>query len=790
MSAQPVTPNTPPDMVNIEVDGRPMQVKKGSMIIHATDAAKIPVPRFCYHEKLPIAANCRMCLVDVEKAPKPVPACATPVMEGMKIWTQTARALNSQRNVMEFLLINHPLDCPICDQGGECELQDVAMGYGRSVSRFVERKRVVADEDIGPLVATEMTRCIHCTRCVRFMSEIAGTYELGGIGRGENTEIGTYIGKSIESELGGNIIDVCPVGALTNKVFRFRARPWELIAREAIADHDALGSNVFVHLRRGEVLRVVPRANEAINESWLSDRDRYSHQGLLADDRVRAPMLRDADGVLREVSWEQALEGAAKLLKQAKGDSTTALVGPATSNEEGYLVGKLLRALGIEQIDHRLRVIDARLQAGTAALPRFQMPLAEIERAGAILIVGSNPRLDQPLLGHRIRKAWKHGAKVFAVNPIAFEFHFDCADQWISEPSRQVASLAAIAKAAVEAGASAPAALVNVLQGAVADDRARAAISALQSASSKLVLVGDVAQQHADAAILRALARFIAEATGAACNEVPAGANAAGLNALNVLPKTGKTVGDALRSSPETLVLYRAELPYDVADMAAAQSALLAAKSVIAFAAYANDALKARASVILPVGLTPEIDGSLINVDATLQRQAASAKLPGQARAGWRVLRVLAANLELSGFAYNEFAEVHAEVSTALTAASSQVPADSAAYAVAAEASEGLRHVATVAPYSIDATVRRSAALQSTPIAASATVALHPADAKRLNVHDAKNVKVKSGQGEAELALLLSERVPVGAAWIESAQDASLKLGVMGSPLTVTRSEA
>jgi NADH-quinone oxidoreductase subunit G len=336
MSAQPTTPNTAPDMVNIEIDGKTLQVPKNSMIIQAADKAGIPLPRFCYHQKLPIAANCRMCMVETEMGgkpmPKPQPACATPVAEGMKIHTQSQRALSAQRNVMEFLLINHPLDCPICDQGGECELQDLSMGYGRSVSRFAERKRVVPDEDIGPLIETEMTRCIQCTRCVRFVSEIAGSYELGGMGRGENLEIGTYIGKTIDSELGGNIIDVCPVGALTDKVYRFKARAWELIARESVGYHDALGANLWLHTRRGQVLRAVPRDNEAINECWLSDRDRYSHQGLYADDRAHKPMIKK-DGQWVEAGWDEALAFAAEKLKSVSADELSALVHPATSCE-------------------------------------------------------------------------------------------------------------------------------------------------------------------------------------------------------------------------------------------------------------------------------------------------------------------------------------------------------------------------------------------------------------------------------------------------------------------------
>jgi len=789
MSAQPIAPSTPPDMVNIEVDGKSMQVKKGSMIIHATDAAKVAVPRFCYHEKLPIAANCRMCLVDVEKSPKPVPACATPVMEGMKIWTQTARALSSQRNVMEFLLINHPLDCPICDQGGECELQDVAMGYGRSVSRFAERKRVVADEDIGPLVATEMTRCIHCTRCVRFMSDIAGTNELGGIGRGEHTEIGTYIGKSIESELGGNIIDVCPVGALTNKVFRFRARPWELIARESIADHDALGSNLFLHLRRGEVLRTVPRTNESINESWLSDRDRYAHQGLLAADRVTKPMLRDGDGVLREVDWDTAIAALAAALKQASPADVAAFVGPSTSNEEGLLLARLLRGLGVEQLDHRLRVIDDRLLSGTPTKPVFGLPLAAVEQAGAILLVGSNPRHDQPLLGHRIRKAWKHGGKVFAVNPVRFDFHFDCADEWIAEPARLVGALASIAKAAIESGAPATSAIQNLLDGVVADQRARDAFASIKAASSSVVILGDQAVQHADASLLRALARFIAEAAGAAYNELPNGANGVGLTALRVVPATGQGASTALANPRGTMLLYRAEVPHDFADLAQAQGAMLGARQVIAFAAFANDALKTRASMILPVGLTPEIDGSFVNVDGTVQSFKAAAKLPGDARPGWRVLRALGASLELPGFSFTEFTEIHADAAATIAKADTAWPASTGSNPMSNDG-EGLSRVATIAPYSIDAVIRRSAALQATPIAATATAAVHPADAKRLGLVDQKRVRVRGPHGEGTLDLLVSDRVPMGAVWIESAQDATARFGRMGTRLVLSGGDA
>ncbi len=471
MSAQPTTPAAP-DTVSIEINGVAMSAPKGSMIIHAADRAGIPIPRFCYHEKLPIAANCRMCLVDVEKMPKPAPACATPVMEGMKVTTQTKRALDAQRNVMEFLLINHPLDCPICDQGGECELQDVSMGYGRSVSRYVDRKRVVPDEDLGPLVATDMTRCIQCTRCVRFTADIAGTYELGGMYRGENLQIGTYDGKPLMSEISGNVIDVCPVGALTNNVFRFRARAWELTARESLGYHDALGSNLFLHVYRNQVLRTVPRDNEAVNECWLSDRDRYSHQGLYAPDRVSRPLVR-RDGELVETSWDDAIAFVAEGLAAHRG-SVGALLAPMASCEEGALLAQLVRGLGSDSIDHRLRVRD--FSDGTAGAT-FELPLAAIEAAGAILIVGSNPRLDQPLLGHRIRKAWKRGARVYAVNPVDFDFHFDLAGKRIVAPDGMLAALDELASGEFA--------------------------TALREAASSVVLFGDFASQHPAAASLR-----------------------------------------------------------------------------------------------------------------------------------------------------------------------------------------------------------------------------------------------------------------------------------------------
>src|SRR5574337_628004 len=394
MSAQPTSGAT--DMVTIEIDGKPIQIRKNAMINEAADNVGITIPRFCYHRKLPIAANCRMCMVETEingkAVPKPQPACATPVMEGMKVYTQSARALSGQRNALEFLLINHPLDCPVCDQCGECELQDLSLGFGRSVSRFTERKRVVADENIGPLVKTYMTRCIHCTRCIRVLNEVAGSPEFGAMGRTEDMVVGTYIGKNIDSELSGNIIDVCPVGALTDKVFQFKARAWELIAKPSIGYHDALGSNLWLHTRRGAVLRTVPRDNEAINECWLSDRDRYSQQGMYAEDRLHAPEVK-RDGQWHDTTWEDALAFAGEALKKAPGSELGILAHPSISNEEGDLLVRLARGLGSAHLDHRLRQLDF---ADHAVAVPFGMPVAELERVQAALLVGSDLRQELP----------------------------------------------------------------------------------------------------------------------------------------------------------------------------------------------------------------------------------------------------------------------------------------------------------------------------------------------------------------------------------------------------------
>ncbi|WP_449428765.1 NADH-quinone oxidoreductase subunit NuoG [Rhodanobacter umsongensis] len=774
MSAQP-TNNTAPDLINIEVDGKPTQIRKGAMIIEAADAIGVAIPRFCYHRKLPIAANCRMCLVDVEMGgklmPKPQPACATPVAEGMKVTTRSDKALKFQKDVMEFLLINHPLDCPICDQGGECELQDVALGYGRSVSRYTERKRTIADENIGPLVATEMTRCIQCTRCVRFTSEIAGTYELGGMNRGENLQIGTYIGKTIETELSGNIVDVCPVGALTNKPFQFQARAWELIAKPSIAYHDALGSNLWLHTRRGEVLRTVPRDNETINECWLSDRDRYSHQGLYAADRLHAPEVK-RNGQWQTTTWEDALQFAGEALKKAPGSELGILVHPASSNEEGDLLMRLARGLGSAHVDHRLRQLDF---ADNAVASSFALPVTDVAQVKAALLVGSDLRHEMPLLNHRLHQAVKKGAKVYTVNPASFDFNYSLAGESIVAPQALVDALLALAKAAVAAGATAPATLADAINAATGDQGDRDAIAAMKSGSA-VVILGEAAVTHPQASWLRALARFIADATSAGYNELPVGANAVGLAKLGVLPGNGGLDAQAMLAQPrKSYVLYGVEPPHDFADGAATLKALRSAEQVVAFSAYASAALREVADVILPIALLPEIDATLVNVDGLAQGVSAGAKAPGQARPGWKVLRALGGALKLAGFEFDDLAGLRDGISERAVTPRSGLAARAAA--------AGLTRLATWPIYRGDAVLRRATALNAHPLNRAPAVRLNATEAQRLGLAQGAQVRI----GDVLLPLVVDVAVPDGAAWIEAAQDLTATLPPYGAAITLSK---
>ena len=733
MSAQPVNPNLPPDHVTVFIDGVEMAAPKGSMIIQAADKAGIPIPRFCYHEKLPIAANCRMCMVDTEvggrAAPKPSPACATPVMDGMKIYTRNDKALKAQRNVMEFLLINHPLDCPVCDQGGECELQDLSLGYGRSVNRFVERKRTVADEDLGPLVASEMTRCIQCTRCIRVTAEIAGTYELGGMYRGENLQIGTFDGKPLTTELSGNVIDVCPVGALTNKVFRFKARPWELTAKPSLGYHDALGSNLFHHVRRGEILRSVPRDNEAVNECWLSDRDRYAHEGLYAADRATVPLIRDGDN-FREASWDEALAAAAKILRENAADDLGILVHPSTSNEEGALLARLAEALGTGNLDHRIGQLD--LSDGAIA-EAFAMPAAELEQADAIVIVGSNLRHEVPLLHQRLRKAVKRGAKVHVVNPVDFDVAFALASKQVVAPSQLADAIGKVD---------------------------------LGDAANVAVIVGGVAENGVHAAAIRKAATDFAASKGAKLCRIPQGANALGLSQHGVLPAS-RDAQAMLRDARAGYLIYGIEPGLDFADQLTALKALGGAQ-VVAFCQFACQSTRRVADVILPIGALPEVDATLTNLDGVAQATSAAGKLPGQAHAGWRVLRALADELKLDGFGYTDLAGLRAGINPkSVQAGKGSAPAI---------VGNGLEVAASQAIYRVDAVTRRAEALQAHPLNAGPRVLLNPADATNAGLADEAMARLSTASGTATLQVVVDQRVAPGCAWIETGHGATAPL--------------
>jgi NADH-quinone oxidoreductase subunit G len=794
---------TPVDLVNIEVDGKPLQAPKGSMIIEATDRAGIEIPRFCYHPKLSIAANCRMCLVDVEKMPKPVPACATPVMDGMKIYTGSRRAIDAQHGVMEFLLINHPLDCPICDQGGECELQDLAMGYGRSVSRFTERKRVVKDKNVGPLVQTEMTRCIHCTRCIRFLDEIAGTHEMGGGGRGDRLEIGTLIENSIDSELSGNIIDLCPVGALTDKPFRFSARAWELVARSSVGAHDGAGSCLHYHVRNGRVMRCVPRENEATNETWLADRDRYSHFGLYADDRVLHPQVKE-NGEWKTVSWNEAMTAAAGALRGAAErhgpEQLGFLMSPSAATEEYFLAQSLARGLGCGNVDHRLRERDFSDDAARPGTPAFAMPLAAISRSDAILLLGCNPRQEAPMVGHRVRQAWRGGARVAVINPVNWPFTFDTSLDAVIAPQHMVAELAALAAEVEKAtGAAAPEALRQALDGAEVGARQQRLAERLQSAERGLVLLGQFAMAHPEAAWLRTLAAYIARATGSALNLLAPGGNANGAWLAGAVPHRGPggaaaTAGmDAaqmLESPRKAYLLWGFEPDFDVDDPARAMRALAAAETVIAVASFATDSLRAAADVILPLAPHAEGEGSLVDYDGDTLYFAAAAKPGGEARSGWKILRKLGEELGLSGFAQVYLAEVRSDLQHALERGAAQ-PGE--ATLPEPPAAQGLYRIGEVAMYSVDPLCRRAAPLQQTAQAQNRFVALNPADAGRLGLGDGDLARLSQGSGgaeakvkvEVELEVVVSEDVPAGGVWLRSATCDTRLLGPAIAPILV-----
>ena len=769
-------------MVEIELDGKTVEVPQGSMVMHAANKLGTYVPHFCYHKKLSIAANCRMCLVEVEKAPKPLPACATPVTQGMKVYTHSAKAVEAQRSVMEFLLINHPLDCPICDQGGECQLQDLAVGYGKSNSRYEEEKRVVFHKNVGPLISMqEMSRCIHCTRCVRFGQEIAGVMELGMINRGEHSEITTFVGQTVDSELSGNMIDLCPVGALTSKPFRYEARTWELGRKRSVSPHDSLGSNTTVQTKNNKVMRVVALENEAINECWISDRDRFSYEGLNSADRVTTPMVKQG-GQWLETDWQSALDYVASSLQKIAAESGVQSIGalahPISSVEELHLLQKIVRGLGSNQVETRLRQTNIN---GAASAPWLGMPIAKLSDLDRALVIGSFLRKDQPILASRLRSASKRGLQISRIDAGG--------DDWLiptlglaAAPSAWLSTLSEIAAAIAKAkSASLPAGTPNVTVSVTAQKIADSLLSGANSA----VLIGSAAISHPQASDLHVLAQFIAQQTGATLGFLPVGGNAVGASLVNA---NGAGVDSMLSGDLRAVLLMNIEPDSDLPNPQKAREALAKANTVIALSAYQSADLLEVADVILPITPFTETVGTFINAEGRAQTIQPSVKPLGDSRPAWKVLRVLGGLLGLEGFLYNLPEEVLGEglgdnYCTRLNNVSS-IASVSNSNAIAA----GLERIADVNIYADDQIVRRSPALQLTRDAKRGNqVGLGQKLFNEMNLKEGDSVLVTQGDRSVTLPVTLEANLAPGVARISAGTSAGVKLGSMFGPVTVSK---
>jgi NADH-quinone oxidoreductase subunit G len=791
-------PTTPAaDTVTLEVDGKPLRARKGAMLIEATDAAGIYIPRFCYHKKLSIAANCRMCLVEVEKAPKPLPACATPVADGMKVYTRSEKAREAQKGTMEFLLINHPLDCPICDQGGECELQDLALGYGKDASRYQEAKRIVKDKNLGPLIATEMTRCIHCTRCVRFGQEIAGIMELGATGRGEHMQIGTYIERSVDSELSGNVIDLCPVGALTAKPSRYTARPWELEGHASISPHDCVGTNIEMQVRRGRVLRVLPRENEEVNECWIADRDRFSYEAINADDRLKMPMIR-RNGQWEETDWQTALEFTLTSLNRVLGrhgpEQLGALASPGATLEEHFLLQKLVRALGSNNVDHRLRQSDFTDDDAMPPFPYLGQSIADLERLRAVLLIGSNLRKDQPLLNHRVRKAVRKGAQAMVINPLDYDFNYRLAYKAVTPPAHLAATAARVALALAALKQADLPAEIRALAGD-ADAGAKAMAEVLFKSESAAVLLGNLANFHPQAATLRTIAQHIADLSGARFGHIPE-TNSAGAWLAGGVPhrgpagvplaRSGQNAQAMLRDPLKAYLLFGVELELDCLNGAQARAAMKAAELVVMCTAFKPSIFRGGAvdyaHVLLPLAAFAETAGSFVNAEGRRQAFNGAVEPPGQARPGWKILRVLGSMMQLPGFTYTNIDEVRSEIGTDVT------PSARLAVTRVVPPTENLvpmsraqvTRIAEVPIYAVDALTRRAPSLQATADNPGPAAHLNAAQAAILGVSGGDQVLVRMAAGDAELELVIDPRVPDGCVWIPAGFVETVSLGGCG----------
>jgi len=777
-------------MVNLEIDGKAVQVPPGSTVMDAAHKLGIYVPHFCYHKKLSIAANCRMCLVQIEKAPKPLPACATPVAEGMKAYTHSEMAVSAQKAVMEFLLINHPLDCPICDQGGECQLQDLAVGYGPSGSRYQEPKRVVFHKEIGPLVsAEEMARCIQCTRCVRFGQEIAGVMELGMIGRGEHSEIVTFVGRTVDSELSGNMIDVCPVGALTSKPFRYAARTWELSRRKSVSPHDALGSNLIVQVKNDRVMRVLPLENEAINECWISDKDRFSYEALAGSERLTAPMIRQG-GELTTVDWKTALEFVAAGLRDATtrhgGAALGTLASAHSTLEELALAARLTRGLGSDSIDFRLRQSDFRGDGQGAGIPWLGLPIAEIGALQRVLVVGSLLRKDHPLIAQRLRQAAKKGTAVSLLHSVADDPLFPLAHTLVAAPSLLPRALAEVVVAAARAAAKpVPAALDGIEPTAAA----QAIAASLAGGERKAILLGNQAEQHPEASQLYALAAALAGITGATLGCLGEAANSVGGHVAGALPQSGGLAAQAMLTDPRrAYLLLHAEPALDCANPVAARAALDQADFVVVLSPFRHGAEYADA--LLPVSPFTETAGTFVNCEGRVQRFNGVVKPLGDTRPAWKVLRVLGSLLGLPEFEFETIDDARAAVPVRdADIAAKLANGTRVALAKPAAGVQGFERLADVPVYSADPLARRAASLQQTADAAPPRARMSAQMLQQLGVADGEMVRVRQGRGEAVLAAAVDAAVPAGVVRIAAAHPSTCGLEGLSGPITVGRVE-
>ena len=780
-------------MLEIELDGKLMEVPEGSTIMDAANKAGTFVPHFCYHRKLSIAANCRMCLVQVEKAPKPLPACATPVTNGMKVWTHSDAAVTAQKGVMEFLLINHPLDCPICDQGGECQLQDLAVGYGGSESRYQEEKRVVANKNLGPLISTDMTRCIHCTRCVRFGQEIAGIMELGMIGRGEHSEIITFVGKTVDSELSGNVIDLCPVGALTSKPFRYSARTWELTRKPSVSPHCGLGSNLTLQVKQNRVMRALPRENEAVNECWLSDKDRFSYEALNSEQRLAKPMLK-RDGRWQDVEWPVALEFIASELKRIKAAHGAAAIGalatPHQTLEELHLLQKLLRGFGSGNVDFRLRQTDFSADGKRAGVPWLGMSIAEFAQLDRVLVVGSTLRKDHPLLAHRLRQSTKKQSQLNLIHAADDELLMRVANKAIVAPALLPQMLAQVVKAAAELkNAALPEAVRGAVAGVTVTDAAKRIADSLVSGEKAGVFLGNFAEQHVAAATLQALAQALAQIVGCPFGFLGAAANSVGAYVAGCVP-TGKISGKNARQMIETplkaYLLLGTEPELDMANPRQAVAAMKQAELVVALSPFQHGATE-YAHVLLPISPFTETAGTFVSTEGRVQTFNGVVKPLGETRPAWKVLRVLGNLLGLEGFEHDGADDVQHEAlhgKSEIFNKNNNLQYTAEAMPVAAT---GFSRIAEVPIYSADALARRAPSLLKTRDALPPLAVMNRALADRLGLRDGDLVRVSQDGGEALLPYAIDDGLPADCVRIALARAETAQLGDAAAPLTLER---